>query len=414
MINREGEIRPARPSALVGRTRWLSLACSGLLLLGSASHAADPAWWGARGAVTANAAPSPNAVVNQGQLKQFTSSAVQELNVSLAGVGGAGDALNGLIAGWQQDYAMHAYATDPNNPSRPYKPADFDAVTVGQLKYIAGLIYGRLQSGGYLAAAPAWLKTNAAVDSNLAVLGQLKSVFNFDLGLDPDGSGLPIAWENQYFGHTGVDPNADDDGDGLTNLQEFQQGADPRDFFNGHAPVLTKASGDSQTGNPGSLLPAALAVKVTDSAGAAIANAPIVFQVVSGGGQLKRVSNAAPAASCAVRSDNTGVVRAYFILPAAANAACQIQASASRGSQGSTLLAQPFTARSDNGGGSFGSPFALTDCIETVNSDGSEDLTWTNCPENLDPIPIWSLVSGTWTQVDTVPAGTTSYHFAQP
>jgi hypothetical protein len=42
-----------------------------------------------------------------------------------------------------------------------------------------------------------------------------------------DGNGLPIAWELQNFGHTGVDPNADPDGDGMNNLQEYLAGTDP-------------------------------------------------------------------------------------------------------------------------------------------------------------------------------------------
>ena len=42
-----------------------------------------------------------------------------------------------------------------------------------------------------------------------------------------DTNGLPCWWELQYFGKTGVDPNADPDGDGLSNLQEYQWGTDP-------------------------------------------------------------------------------------------------------------------------------------------------------------------------------------------
>lgn len=42
-----------------------------------------------------------------------------------------------------------------------------------------------------------------------------------------DVNGLPIAWELQNFGHTGVDPNADPDGDGMNNLQEYLAGTDP-------------------------------------------------------------------------------------------------------------------------------------------------------------------------------------------
>ncbi len=42
-----------------------------------------------------------------------------------------------------------------------------------------------------------------------------------------DANGLPIAWELQNFGHTGVATNADPDGDGLNNLQEYLAGTDP-------------------------------------------------------------------------------------------------------------------------------------------------------------------------------------------
>jgi len=45
--------------------------------------------------------------------------------------------------------------------------------------------------------------------------------------MDPSGSGLPVLWEEHYFGRTGVDPNADPDGDGLSNLQEYRQHTDP-------------------------------------------------------------------------------------------------------------------------------------------------------------------------------------------
>ncbi|HVV70528.1 MAG TPA: hypothetical protein VHI52_03355, partial [Verrucomicrobiae bacterium] len=41
------------------------------------------------------------------------------------------------------------------------------------------------------------------------------------------GGTLPDAWQLQYFGQTGVDPNADPDHDGMTNLQEYRAGTDP-------------------------------------------------------------------------------------------------------------------------------------------------------------------------------------------
>jgi hypothetical protein len=46
---------------------------------------------------------------------------------------------------------------------------------------------------------------------------------------DADGNDINDDWEVQYFGHIGVDPNADPDGDGFSNLQEFLAGTDPVD-----------------------------------------------------------------------------------------------------------------------------------------------------------------------------------------
>jgi hypothetical protein len=43
--------------------------------------------------------------------------------------------------------------------------------------------------------------------------------------LAPDG--LPIAWLLQHFGTTNVNANADLDGDGVSNAQEYQAGTDP-------------------------------------------------------------------------------------------------------------------------------------------------------------------------------------------
>jgi hypothetical protein len=46
---------------------------------------------------------------------------------------------------------------------------------------------------------------------------------------DTDGDGLPDSWEMQYFGNLAQGPNDDPDGDGFTNLQEYQAGTNPTD-----------------------------------------------------------------------------------------------------------------------------------------------------------------------------------------
>ena len=42
-----------------------------------------------------------------------------------------------------------------------------------------------------------------------------------------DANDLPIAWELTYFGATALDPNADPDHDGMSNLQEYLAGTNP-------------------------------------------------------------------------------------------------------------------------------------------------------------------------------------------
>ena len=155
----------------------------------------DPAWWSNRHAVaqtvvvtnnsvvTTNYAPNNYAVANQGQLKYFTARAVAELNADLTNAGGAGTTLNTMVSNWAQDYLTNGYATNTANPTRPYKPSDLQAVNVGQLKYIASLIYGQLANAGYSGLYPSWIAQNTATDNTAANLGQLKQVFNFNFGM---------------------------------------------------------------------------------------------------------------------------------------------------------------------------------------------------------------------------------------
>ena len=40
---------------------------------------------------------------------------------------------------------------------------------------------------------------------------------------------IPEAWQVAHFGHAGIDPNADPDHDGMSNLAEYLSGTDPLD-----------------------------------------------------------------------------------------------------------------------------------------------------------------------------------------
>jgi hypothetical protein len=87
-----------------------------------------------------------------------------------------------------------------------------------------------------------------------------------------DTSGLPTAWQLRYFGHVGVDPAADPDGDGQTNLQEFQNGMNPNEIkfvpeFSQDHLATTSASGTIVvlSGSPAQM---ALLVNSTDFASA--------------------------------------------------------------------------------------------------------------------------------------------------
>ena len=66
---------------------------------------------------------------------------------------------------------------------------------------------------------------------------------------DSDGSGLPDWWQMQNFGHLGVDPYGDPDGDGWSNIQEFQNSTNPNTFNTPAAPQNVTAVWNANNGN---------------------------------------------------------------------------------------------------------------------------------------------------------------------
>lgn len=143
--------------------------------------------------------------------------------------------------------------------------------------------------------------------------GQAAAVF---LAYDSDSNGLPDWWENRYFGHTGVVPNADEDGDGLTNLQEYQQGKDPTDYFNAQLTNISIKSGNNQSAGPNAWVANPLVVKVIDgTTNAAKVNAPIVFSSTTA--MLATSPGGTGSSSVQARSNALGEAVVYLKLPGA-------------------------------------------------------------------------------------------------
>ena len=72
---------------------------------------------------------------------------------------------------------------------------------------------------------------NSMIGANENKSGLIQVLFtgNTDPDLDADANGLPDAWEDQYFSAQVVNPLADSDGDGTSNLMEYLAGTNPTD-----------------------------------------------------------------------------------------------------------------------------------------------------------------------------------------
>jgi alpha-tubulin suppressor-like RCC1 family protein len=140
---------------------------------------------------------------------------------------------------------------------------------------------------------------------------------NITIVLDSDGNGMPDYWQLQRFGHLGVAPSADPDGDDTSNLQEFRNGTNPTDYYNGNLPALELLSGNDQGGNYDSFLPLPVTIQVVGANSVALIHAPVTFTVTNGTALLAMTTNDAPVASLALRTDTNGQVSVWVYFPAA-------------------------------------------------------------------------------------------------
>lgn len=123
----------------------------------------------------------------------------------------------------------------------------------------------------------------------------------------------PDEWKLYYFGSTRISQHDDQDGDGVTNYNEYAQGTDPTDYFNGETPVMTVLSGTNRaTGE--------FAMKVTRPDGTPYVGAPVNFEVPSDVAQLAGNPDSTITQQGMRRyTDKNGIARVYIRPPATRN-----------------------------------------------------------------------------------------------
>ncbi|MBI4625712.1 MAG: Ig-like domain-containing protein, partial [Verrucomicrobia bacterium] len=229
------------------------------------------------------------------------------------------------------------------------------------------------------------------------VLDDLFAGFDNPLFPDADKDGLDDAWEAQHGFNLALNDRAGDpDGDGWTNVQEYQLGTDPNNYYNGTLPELTSLVNPDQRPGPGG----SIAVRVSRANGTILANAPLAFEVASGGLQLSPVPGGSNLSTMlAVRSDAQGVATAYVTYPASPAAASVVLATARSGTQTKTLsltLAPPIV---DSDGDGLHDPWE-TNYLGTLNHRASDDpggvgrTLLLSQQQNLNPWPAAPVISG--------------------
>ena len=377
-------------SAICTSRITLALAVAGLLpllLYGSA-----PSWWSERGVLVEEAIADDYAPVNQGQLKNIAKAAAAEMDAKVSG--GAGSELHSLIESW----------SSPNSTTN-----DFAPVNLGQLKTVAKPFYDRLIAAGFAVQYP-WLSASGQPDDfAVANIGQVKNLFSFELTSidDSDSDGLLDAWEREHFGTIGVEPTADADGDGFTNLQEFQSGTDPKDYFNGVAPALEIISGNNQTGDPGAFLAQPLAVRVRRASGEPLNNAPVTFSASSGAFAVAADGAAPENPALTVRTGSDGQALVYFRSSLIDNVSSTINAAADSPNATGVIEFVAWTNPS--------LPMPVTDVQALTLPDGSTEISWVAGSTNEDYFVIKrQKVDGTWEEIGYADAGSLSFTFPPP
>ncbi len=177
-----------------------------------------------------------------------------------------------------------------------------------------------LYAGGNMVGADLKLRDNSATFlSSFAIRGDAATATRLDyifagadnpLFADLNANGIDDAWEIAHqLSLAANNRDASPTGNGVSVVQAYISGTDPNDFYNGILPQITPL-GDAADGLAAD---GSISVKVTDSAGRPIANAPIVFRPQSGGHRLAATPGGTPVDEITVRTASDGIAKVFVI-----------------------------------------------------------------------------------------------------
>lgn len=131
---------------------------------------------------------------------------------------------------------------------------------------------------------------------------------------DLDADGLPDDYEDSITRNLSTLVSAADDldGDGLTNRQEFEDGTDPTDYYNGETPVVTLVSGDNQEVYNGQRTAEPLVFKVTSDGSTPLVGAPVTLEHLGLLGSVESLDGDLLASSLNLTTDSNGEVAVHF------------------------------------------------------------------------------------------------------